>query len=1288
MSGSAVRAGRSFIEVFLKDQVSAGLRSMVVRLRGISSMISGLGRGLVFTSLALAAPIAFATRTYADFSSQMGVVRGVTDATAGEFALLNDNAKELGRSTSFLARQVAEAQTELGRAGFNPTQIIAANSAVLALARSTDTELAESAKIAAATLRGFQMEAAEMGRVADVLSVTTNNSATELIDLGEGMKFVAPLAVEAKESLEATAWALGILADNGIRGTLAGNALGRAYKNLSNATVRETLKGINVEALDADKNLRPLAAIIRDVGAATAGMGTAQRLDIFEQLFGRGQAAALKLAAPTARFADLLEKIDQAAGKAQKSADKMADNLGGDLIKAQSAAEGIAIAFSEQLEPMFRSVTQQAIAAAGGITKFIEENQAYVVLATIAVAATATLGVGLTAIGAAAWLASVPLSVLSTLSAALGTVLGALTSVLWSTVTGLFAHGTATTVSTTAVSLYSAACVVARVVLATFAGAVGLASGVLLVMRGAVVGVTATLTLLSATSALLRSGMLATSAAVATFRLTMLFTGDTMRAVTAAWRTFTAALGAGRAVTAAGVLTLTAVRVALVGMTAAASAARVAMAAAWVQQLAFAGSTAVLAVVRAVWASITAAVITARGAITAASIAQLAFASGAAILNVVRSAWGSLTLAVIAATGAMALASSGQIPFEAAAVVVAVAGAWIAVRSAIAIARLQQASFAAGAAAIATLRAIWEGLGLAALTARAAITLANVGQLAMAGGAAVLSGVRSVWAGLTAAVVTCRAAMTLANLHQLTFAAGATVLGAVEAAWRGAAIAAATCRGAISLAAVSQLAMAAGAAVLSGVRAAWSGVTFAVVAARGAITLANVSQLGMAAGAALLAGVRTIWAGLTFAVIATRGAITLAAAGQLAMAAGGAILAVIRGAWLATAGAVSLTGVALAAVQGVTIGTASAMALLSAGLAAVQAAALGPLAPIAAIVAAVVGLGALLYLNRETVFDALGEAVAGLQPILDASASSWSSFATGISEWFGAVVSEARTAWEGISAAIAINDLQAAWGIAWNTMRLVALQTYGPLQVAWAEFTTGLISAFDGAIVAIRSGWSSAATAIAQTMFSVLGTIQDLLDKIAEFDPTGAAAALRGLVEFDVDGINTMLDEDHARFTAGLQSERDARDETRGAELNTRLAALRAAQEEAEAEIRRIRDAAVQRAKGKKESQDAERKQQKEEAEAAAAEAEEQRQKLEAELGKLGEQANNAGRSPVGSGQSSGTFSGVAAAMLQFARPSETPEEKQLREIKKSAARIAASNASIELHIAELGTVA
>lgn len=397
MSGSrrSVEAGRAFVEFFLKDgKLRKGLSATQRRLRMWAKRVGNIMRTVLRVSTIGLAAFALPTTVFAQFDDQMRTVKAVTGATDKDFKILTATAKELGRTTGFTAREVAGLMTELGRAGFSPDEINDASNNVLNLAYATGTELPRAAEIAAASMRTFGIAASESERVADVMTKTTNSSAQGMEDLFEAMKMVAPIASKAKASIEETAAAVGILANNGIKGSMAGTALARAYKNLSSSSTAKTLQSIGVKAADSADNLRPMSEILSEIGEKTRSMGTRKRLSIFESLFGRGQAAALSMADASANYDDLLQKIKDSEGAAAKAAAEMDAGIGGAIRRLKSAWEGLLIgigaATSSQSGGFFDTVTKWL----GWLTRLVEKYPEVANWTLKALAATAALSAG------------------------------------------------------------------------------------------------------------------------------------------------------------------------------------------------------------------------------------------------------------------------------------------------------------------------------------------------------------------------------------------------------------------------------------------------------------------------------------------------------------------------------------------------------------------------------------------------------------------------------------------------------------------------------------------------------------------------------------------------------------------------------------------------------------------------------------------------------------------------------------------------------------------------------
>lgn len=430
-SASGIRAGKAFVEIGANLKgLEAGLRKAQAKIKAFGGAAGNLGGKFLRSGGALAAGLAVPLTIFSKFDDQMRAVQAVTGATGDQFAMLTEEAKRLGRTTSFTASQVAGAMAELGRAGFTPQQILDSSEDILALARATGTDLPRAAEIGGAALRAFGLEASDMGRVSDVLSSAANGSAQTLEDLYEAFKPAAPLAKQAGTSIEDLSAAIGLLANNGIKGSLAGNAIGRAYKNLSTTAKQNELGQIGIDAVDAQGNLRPLVDILRDLNVATGSFGSAQKLALFDSLFGRGAAAAAVLAENTDAFDELNKSIESSAGFAVATAEKMDDGIGGSFRKLLSAAEGVAIALGEGLEGPIGRVADKVTELLGPVTEWVKQNARLIGLLAGVAAGLLAAGAVLTAVGVAAFGASAAFGALATVVGIVLSPLGVVVAVL------------------------------------------------------------------------------------------------------------------------------------------------------------------------------------------------------------------------------------------------------------------------------------------------------------------------------------------------------------------------------------------------------------------------------------------------------------------------------------------------------------------------------------------------------------------------------------------------------------------------------------------------------------------------------------------------------------------------------------------------------------------------------------------------------------------------------------------------------------------------------------------
>lgn len=348
-------AGRATI-VLAVDQakLGPGLDRAQQKFQRFASSVTDMSAKLSMIGAVASMPMAAAVRAFAGFDDQMRMVAAVTGAAGNEFDALTERAKKLGRETSFMAKEVATGMLALGRMGFKPKEILAAIDDVMNLARATGTELGEAATIASNNLRVFRMEASQMTDVADILTVTANASAQTLTDLGESLKMAGPQAARFGETLLDTSTALGVLANMGIRGSMAGTALSRSFVQMTDPKVVATLANVGVQTADATGNLRKMKDILGDVAVAMSGMGTAEAESFIRDVFNmRGALGGGVLVSNIEQIQKMNAALEKFGGTAKATSDAADAGLGGSLRLLKSALEGAALALGQVLGSAF-----------------------------------------------------------------------------------------------------------------------------------------------------------------------------------------------------------------------------------------------------------------------------------------------------------------------------------------------------------------------------------------------------------------------------------------------------------------------------------------------------------------------------------------------------------------------------------------------------------------------------------------------------------------------------------------------------------------------------------------------------------------------------------------------------------------------------------------------------------------------------------------------------------------------------------------------------------------------
>ncbi|PSQ90502.1 MAG: phage tail tape measure protein [Proteobacteria bacterium SW_6_67_9] len=264
----------------------------------------------------------------ATLEEAMARIQAVTGAADEDIEKLRQTAVELGETTQFTADQAAGAIENLGRAGLTTSEQIQAVPQVLNLATAAGLGLSEAASVVTKTVNGMGLEFSETGRVADVLTKTTQSADTNIRKLQQGLSLVAPVAKAADISLEETAASIATLQDNGLEATRAGTGLRKIILDLQDptSTFSEALADAGIETRNLNEVIEKLQRGGAGARAAINALGN-EAIPAMEVLLEQG-------AGTMREFTGELENAD---GAASEAAATMRDTLNNALQRLNSA---------------------------------------------------------------------------------------------------------------------------------------------------------------------------------------------------------------------------------------------------------------------------------------------------------------------------------------------------------------------------------------------------------------------------------------------------------------------------------------------------------------------------------------------------------------------------------------------------------------------------------------------------------------------------------------------------------------------------------------------------------------------------------------------------------------------------------------------------------------------------------------------------------------------------------------------------------------------------------------
>jgi TP901 family phage tail tape measure protein len=368
-----------FIKIGIEDEASAGVESISEKLgNGLKTAAKVGAAAITAASTAVVAFGKSAVEAGSTFDTSMSQVAATMGKTVDEIGDLRDFAMDMGANTAFSASQAADALNYMALAGYDAEESMQALPNVLNLAAAGGMELATASDMVtdAQSALGLSME--ESTEMVDKMAAAASSSNTSVSQLGEAILTIGGTAKDLAGGTTELSTALGLLADNGIKGAEGGTHLRNVILALESPTdtAAAALTNLGVEVFDAEGNMRSLEDVFGDLNTAMDGMTSADKTNIISTIFNKTDIASVNalLATSTDRWDELTAAIEDSSGAAETMANTQLDNLTGDVTLFKSALEGAQIVLSDQLTPYLRDFVEFGTSGITELSKAFQEG--------------------------------------------------------------------------------------------------------------------------------------------------------------------------------------------------------------------------------------------------------------------------------------------------------------------------------------------------------------------------------------------------------------------------------------------------------------------------------------------------------------------------------------------------------------------------------------------------------------------------------------------------------------------------------------------------------------------------------------------------------------------------------------------------------------------------------------------------------------------------------------------------------------------------------------------------
>lgn len=300
---------------------------------------------------AAAALAASSLSAYSEFEQAMANSAAIAGATGEDYEALEAAAREMGAATTKTATEAAEALGYMALAGWNVEASIAGLEPVLRLSEATQMDLARCSDLVTDSMSALGLTVEDLEGYLDLCVQTNNKANTTAESLMEAFIGCGGAAKTTGVEMNDLATALGILANNGTKGSEAGTALNAMLVRMTSKDAAITaIKELGVSVFDAAGEFRGLETVLGDISAAMANLSTEEKAAYMSAIAGTNYYTEMSY---------LLDAVAEGADGAANAWQTLEGQLGGSDGALMTMAAQITDTLNSSTE-IFKSAVEEA----------------------------------------------------------------------------------------------------------------------------------------------------------------------------------------------------------------------------------------------------------------------------------------------------------------------------------------------------------------------------------------------------------------------------------------------------------------------------------------------------------------------------------------------------------------------------------------------------------------------------------------------------------------------------------------------------------------------------------------------------------------------------------------------------------------------------------------------------------------------------------------------------------------------------------------------------------------